>query len=128
MRNIDSAIGGVFLAVSDIEAASHWYCDLLQRPFTGDILFGHLYVLSMRTGPALVLDSKDYNGPQMNKAAFHFNTKDLAGAHAHALAIGAGDVSPIRDHAFFTFKDPDGNLLMVADVPAAAPFRGDEEF
>ncbi len=38
----------------------------------------------------------------------------------NALKAGALEVSKVVDNAFFTFCDPDGNLLMVADVPSAS--------
>jgi len=123
---IESKIGGVFIPVSNIEKARDWYCRLLARPVTEEVLFGHLYVLAMQGSTGLVLDSKDFAGPHASKPVFHFNSKDLAQAREHALANGAGEVSPIQDAAFFTFKDPDGNLLMVADVPPVTPLRDEE--
>ncbi|MFN7026137.1 MAG: VOC family protein [Pseudorhizobium sp.] len=119
---IASEIGGVFVPVTDVETARDWYCRLLSRPPEGDILFGHLYVLTMKGSTGLLLDSKDFNGPHVSKPIFHFNTRDLEGARSHALSIGAANVSPIVDNAFFTFNDPDGNLLMVANVNPAPRF------
>ena len=40
-------------------------------------------------------------------------------AFAHGRFQQFGEVSEITDGVFFTFKDPDGNLMMVADVPPA---------
>ncbi|WP_069733985.1 VOC family protein [Pseudorhizobium pelagicum] len=119
---IESEIGGVFVPVRDIEAARDWYCRLLSRSPAGDVLFGHLYVLSMKGSTGLLLDSKDFKGPHAGKPIFHFNTSDLGGARSHALSIGAANVSPIVDGAFFTFNDPDGNLLMAANVDPAPRF------
>lgn len=124
---IESEIGGIFVPVSDVLAARDWYCRLLKRPAVEDVLFGHLCVLPMKNGAPLLLDSKDFSGPHANKPLFHFNSKDLVGAREHAAANGASDISPIRDNAFFTFKDLDGNLLMIADVPAATPFREESD-
>lgn len=117
---IDAHIGAVFVPVRDIRAARDWYCRLLGAEPTGEILFGHIYVVPMRHGSGLVLDSKDFSGPHDRKPLFHFNTTDIAAARASLAALGAphGD---IVDGAFLMFKDPDGNLLMVADVPPAPP-------
>lgn len=115
---IRNEIGAVFVPVRDINAARDWYCRLLELP-AGETLFGHLYVLPMRDGPGLVLDSKNFAGPHESKPLFHFNTDDVPAAHAHCAALGVGELGPVTDGAFFTFKDPDGNLLMVADVPPA---------
>lgn len=119
---VRSDIGGVFVPVSNIEAARDWYCRLLGRSIDGDILFGHLYVLSMEGSTALVLDSKSFVGPHSNKPLFHFNADDLETARSHVVAMGAEHVSHLTDGAFFTFKDPDGNLLMVATVPPTPRF------
>lgn len=115
---VENHIGGVFLPVSDIASARDWYCDVLGlKP--GEILFGHIYVVPMRAGSNLVLDSKDFRGPHDRKPAFHFMTRDIGGAYAYMSKKGVELVGEIIDGVFFNFKDPDGNLLMVADVPLA---------
>jgi catechol 2,3-dioxygenase-like lactoylglutathione lyase family enzyme len=116
---IDNEIGAVFVPVRDIEAARDWYCGILGLEPRGDIQFGHLYVVPMRNGSGLVLDAKDFAGPHDRKPAFHFNTDDVAGAYASLRDRGVELVGEVVDGIFFTFKDPDGNLLMVADVPPA---------
>lgn len=110
-------IGAVFISVSDIAAARDWYRRMLGLPAGGDILFGHLHILPMRDGSGLVLDSKGFSGPHAGKPAFHFNAGDIHLAREAALAAGALEVGEITDGVFFTLKDPDGNLLMVANVP-----------
>lgn len=117
-RVIRNEIGTVFVPVSDIVAARDWYCRLLGMA-PGEILFGHLYVVPMRDGSGLALDSKGFAGPHDTKPLFHLNADDLPAAREHAVESGAGGVSEITDGVFFTFKDPDGNLLMVANVPPA---------
>ncbi|MDB5542648.1 MAG: hypothetical protein JWQ89_4375 [Devosia sp.] len=116
---IGREIGTVFVPVRDIEAARDWYRGLLGLEPGGEILFGHLHVVPMRAGSGLVLDSRDFAGPHDNKPVFHFNTSDIHAARAQVLALGAQSVGPVTDGVFFTFKDPDGNLTMVADVPPA---------
>ena len=119
MSAIEREIGGVFVPVSDIERARDWYRSLLGLQPGGEIVFGHIHVLPMTEGSGLVLDSKGFAGPHDKKPAFHFNTSDVAAAREQAVAAGAREVGPVTDGVFFTFKDPDGNLLMVADVPPA---------
>lgn len=115
---ITTEIGTIFVPVSNIEAARDWYSDFLGLE-KGEVLFGHLYLVPMGAGSGLALDSKGYSGPHDRKPAFHFNTKDVAAAREHAVRLGANEVGPVTDEVFFTFKDPDGNLMMVADVPPA---------
>ena len=114
-----NAIGAVFVPVRDVEAARDWYCRLLSLPEGGETLFGHLYVVPMRDGSGLVLDSKDFRGPHDAKPIFHFNTGEVFEAHKHCADLKVDGLGPVTDGTFFTFKDPDGNLLMVADVPPA---------
>jgi catechol 2,3-dioxygenase-like lactoylglutathione lyase family enzyme len=116
---IEREIGGVFVPVSDIERARDWYRAFLGLEPSGEIFFGHIHVVPMAAGSGLVLDSKGFAGPHDRKPAFHFNTRDIAAAREQAVALGARDVGPVTDGVFFTFKAPDGNLMMVADVPPA---------
>ncbi|MFN7089007.1 MAG: VOC family protein [Allorhizobium sp.] len=120
---IESEIGGVFVPVRNVEAARDWYCRLLGRSPEGDVLFGHLFVVTMKGSTGLLLDSKDFQGPHVSKPLFHFNTSNLEEARSHALSVGAANVSPIVNDAFFTFNDPDGNLLMTANVHPAPRFH-----
>jgi catechol 2,3-dioxygenase-like lactoylglutathione lyase family enzyme len=120
---VRNEIGAVFVPVRDIEAARDWYCELLELP-KGETLFGHLYVVPMREGSGLVLDSKDFAGPHDRKPIFHFNTLDVPAAHARCAARRVDALGPVTDGVFFTFKDPDGNLLMVANVPPAPRSAG----
>ncbi len=115
---IENEIGAVFVPVRDVAAARDWYCKLLGLT-PGEVLFGHLYVVPMRDGSGLVLDSKNFAGPHTGKPIFHFNTRDVPAAHALCAALGVANLGPVTDGVFFTFADPDGNLLMVADVPPA---------
>jgi len=117
-------IGGVFVPVRDIAAARDWYCRLLGLPEGGETLLGHLYVAPMRDGSGLVLDSKAFSAPHDRKPIFHFNTRDVPAAHARCAELGVDALGPITDEVFFTLKDPDGNLLMVADVSPAPRWVG----
>src|SRR5690606_41590056 len=54
-----------------------------------------------------------FAGPHDRKPIFHFDTRDVQSAHAQLEQLGADALGPITDGVFFTFKDPDGNLLMV---------------
>jgi hypothetical protein len=78
----------------------------------------------MRDGSGLALDGKNFAGPHRSKPVFHFNTDDVAGAHAQCAALGVAELGPVTDGVFFTFADPDGNVLMVANVPPAPRSAG----
>jgi catechol 2,3-dioxygenase-like lactoylglutathione lyase family enzyme len=116
---IKREIGAVFLPVRDIGASRAWYCDMLGLEELPEILLGHLCVIPMRDGSGFVLDSKNFVAPHNSKPVFHFNSDDLPSAFAYMQAKGVALVDEITGGIFFNFQDPDGNLLMVANVPPA---------
>ena len=117
-KAIENEVGAVFIPVSDIQRSRAWYGRLLGVT-PAEVAFGHICVVPMQGGSGLVLDSKNFGGPHDSKPILHFNTNDIDAAHSQARAIGVGELGPVTDGVFFTFKDPDGNLLMVADVDPA---------
>ena len=110
---VQNRIGTVFVPVSNIEKARDWYCQILGLPVTGEILFGHLYVVPME-GAGLVLDAKIFPGKgDSSYPLFHFNTSDVQAAYRFMQAQGVELLGEIQHDHFFNFKDPDGNVLMV---------------
>ena len=113
---ITRSIGAVFIPVREIISARAWYARLLEIAPIGEIAHGHLWRVPMIGETNLVLDSKAFVGPQDAKPIFYFRTANLKGAHDHCRALPVLALSAIRDDVCFTFKDLDGNLLMIADV------------
>ncbi|KGP91838.1 glyoxalase [Pontibacillus chungwhensis BH030062] len=106
-------IGTVFIPVKNIEKARDWYCDILGLAADGDILFGHLYILPMKS-TGIVLDSKIYSDEKVYKMApFHLNTTDIQKTYSYMKEKKVTVTSEIQHDHFFTFQDPDGNHLMV---------------
>lgn len=113
MNPVLNQIGTVFIPVSNIEKARDWYCDILGLSVDGEILFGHLYVVPMK-GPSIVLDSKIYSEENLFRVpAFHFNTNNIEEAYEFMKLKNVNLTSQIEHNHWFTFKDPDGNQLMV---------------
>ncbi|MET3288795.1 VOC family protein [Brevibacillus fluminis] len=111
---ITNAIGAIFIPVSNIERARHWYSDLLNVPQVGEIMFGHIYCLPMQGGTNVVLDSKIFDPASVRNAPlFHFNTDDIHASYQLLKEKGIELVTGIENDHWFTFKDPDGNVLMV---------------
>ncbi|MGO0061490.1 VOC family protein [Brevibacillus fluminis] len=109
-----NAVGAVFIPVSNIERARDWYSDLLNVPVAGEILFGHIYCLPMQGSTTVVLDSKIYDPASVrNTPLFHFNTDDIHASFQLLKEKGIELVSGIENGHWFTFQDPDGNVLMV---------------
>lgn len=106
-------IGTIFIPVSNIDGARDWYCEILGLQTDGEIQFGHLYVIPMK-GTRIVLDSKIFSENRIfHIPAFHFNTKDIIEAYNYMKRKNVELTSAIEHDHYFTFKDPDGNQLMV---------------
>ncbi|WP_400163069.1 VOC family protein [Brevibacillus sp. TJ4] len=113
-RTISNQIGAVFVPVRDIERARDWYSAILDLPIEGDIQFGHLYCIPMESGTQLVLDSKIYREESRRETPlFHFNTDDIDAAYADLKEKDVTILTDIEHGHWFTFQDPDGNVLMV---------------
>ena len=117
MNPVSAQIGTVFVPVSDVQRARDWYCGVLGVPVEDSIL-DHLYMLPMN-GTGLVLDSKIYSPDAVFKVpAFHFNTSDIQAAHGFMKDRGV-ELTEVNEDQWFNFRDPDGNVLMVCQIPAA---------
>ncbi|OEH93546.1 VOC family protein [Bacillus solimangrovi] len=113
MIPIIKQISTIFIPVSDIEKARDWYCDLLGLPSDGEILFEHLYILSM-DGTNIVLDNKIYSEDNIFKTPlFHFNTKNINDAFEYVKSKKIEITTNIENGHWFNFKDRDGNILMI---------------
>lgn len=115
MNPIINQIGTVFIPVRDIKKSRDWYSDLLGLPITGEILFGHLYILPMQ-GTGIVLDSKIYSETRLYQIPpFHLDTYDIKEAYEFMIEKGVEMATNIEHDQWFNFKDPDGNVLMVCE-------------
>ena len=115
---IQPNVSSVFLPVQDIERARSWYCRLLGLTTLPDIAADHLCCLPTE-GAGLILDSmpkwRSAEGalPTYQTPAFMFKTADVGAAHRFMQELGAELVTEVQDGHWFSFRDPDGNLLMV---------------
>ncbi len=127
---LSTRVGQVFIPVRDMPAAVAWYARLFG--FDADTgRLGHgdtIFDIPTDAPPYLCLDANQPDFVASGPARCFFLTEDLDATVAHVGAIGATEVSPVEDIGslrFATFRDPDGNLLMAAqlsssDAPAAA--------
>lgn len=110
---IKNGLIGVMHYVRDLDHASAWYCEKLglelrgygQNDFVELGLDGH-YVMHL---------FKDEAAQPAERATFAFDTPDIEAAHAMLGDRGVA-VSPLElygDHRSFTFRDCDGNALMI---------------
>jgi len=112
-------IGQVFIPVRDMEAAAAWYAELLGFEHEAGRLSHEdtIYDIPTETEPWLCLDSNRPDFVASGPARFFFWTSDMQATVGHLHEIAADEVSEVEDIgslSFVTFRDPDGNLLMVA--------------
>ncbi|PUA80513.1 glyoxalase/bleomycin resistance/dioxygenase family protein [Nocardioides currus] len=102
-------------------AAVEWY----SRLFGIKANVGHLghddtiFDLPTDAPPYVCLDANQPDFVASGPARCVFLTEDLEATIAHVASIGATDVSPPEDIGslcFATFREPDGNLLMAAQL------------
>ncbi|WJE14255.1 VOC family protein [Halobacillus sp. ACCC02827] len=106
-------IGTVFIPVQDIRQGAMWYSRLLAVPYKEEFPHNHLYILPL-SGVNIVLDSKRYNQESIYiNPVFHLNTNDIHEAYLQVQEMEAGWIGSIEHGHYFSFQDPDGNMLMI---------------
>ena len=121
LKPIENRIDTVFVHVSDLERSIQWYSILFGLKIKEEKNFGPLYTLDMGDGlPGITLDDhcldKDYKFIPSNQPLFNISTSDINIAYEHVTGMGAEIITEIITHpdlAEFSFKDPDGNIIMV---------------
>lgn len=118
---LSTRVGQVFIPVRDMRAAVEWYSRLFG--FEADAgRLGHedtIFDLPTQAPPYVCLDANQPDFVASGPARYFFLTDDLDATREHVDAIGASDVSGVEDIGslrFLTFRDPDGNLLMAAEL------------
>lgn len=121
---ISNRVGTFFVHVTDLERSVRWYSALLGLEVKETEFTGPIYTLDMGQGrPGLTLDNHclddDYELKPSNQPLFNLSTPDIHEAFEHVRDFGADLVTEIEtfpDVADFSFKDPDGNIIMVCQV------------
>jgi glyoxylase I family protein len=111
---IKKNIIGVMQYVEDLERASQWYCSNLGFAM-GDFDFNDFVELKVDDKYVMHLFKTD-KPLAAERATFSFDTDDIEEAH-RSLSEREVDVGPIQnygDHKAFSFKDCDGNRLMIS--------------
>ncbi len=108
--------GGVFVHVTDMGRAIRWYRDLLGLPADEQADPSTIYALPTQGGSSLLLDANHPGTQRQDSALFMFDTDDIEASHAFMQAKGIEMVGGIERGggvSFFSFRDLDGNRLMV---------------
>ncbi|MGG3280040.1 VOC family protein [Paenibacillus solani] len=117
---IANRVDTIFIHVRDLEKSVHWYSKLLGIEVKSEIQ-GPIYTFDMGPGrPGITLDNhcfdEDYELKTSNQPLFNLSAVDIDAAFQFVKDLNAELVTNIQtysDLSEFTFKDPDGNLLMI---------------
>lgn len=112
---IANRIGGIFVHVTDMNRAINFHSRVLGLPYESVGEEQTIYDLIMAEGSNVLLDVNRHRNGEDYKALFMFDTKDIDASKAYLEANGITIFTDIERHgpiAFFTFKDPDGNVVM----------------
>lgn len=112
---VQNQIGAVFIPVSNMQRAIAWYSTLLGFPQTEASHEGKIYNLPMGGDTALMLDAHKPVTNSSQPLCF-FWTDDIRTAYDFLKQQEIellGVPEDIGSITTLTFKDPDGNLLMV---------------
>jgi len=120
-KPIENRIDTIFVHVTDLERSIKFYCDLFRMKVKEGVHTGPIFTLNMGEGrPGITLDNhcfdEDYKFVPSNQPIFNLSSSDINEAFLHVTEMGAEIITEIvtyPDLAEFSFKDPDGNILMV---------------
>jgi len=126
---IANKVGGVFMHVSNMERSANWYHQLFGMPERSSVT-SKVHSLKMSAGSNFVLDQHGYDrGLAMNdRPILMFDSPDVHAAYRYVKQLGIPiewEIEQYPGMAFFTFRDPDGNLLMVCGKPGSAADTGE---
>ncbi|XEC97424.1 VOC family protein [Paenibacillus tarimensis] len=118
---IANRIGGVFMHVSSMERSVDWYHKLFGMPERTSVT-DKVHGLNMDGGSGLVLDQHGYDRGLAigDRPLLMFDSPDVHAAYRYVNRLGIPiewEIEEFPGMAFFTFRDPDGNLLMVCGAP-----------
>ncbi|QJC52085.1 VOC family protein [Paenibacillus albicereus] len=120
---VRNRIGGVFIHVSSMERSVSWYHRLFGMPERSGCT-DKVHAIAMDGGSDFVLDQNGYDRgqDQTQRPLLMLNSADVRAAWRHVSELGIETSSGIMDFpgmSFFTFRDPDGNTLMVCGDPGS---------
>jgi glyoxylase I family protein len=110
---------GVMLYAQDLQRASSWYCENLGLVLA-DHHFDDFVELAL-DGRYVMHLFKDRDLSPVTKPVFSFDTENIDEAY-RLLASKGVEVYPIEtygDHRSFSFKDCEGNMLMISKYASA---------
>lgn len=119
---ITNRVDTIFVHVTNLERSIQWYSNLMGIEVCEGKYSGPIYTFNMGAGrPGLTLDNHcfddDYELIPSNQPLFTLSSTDIDKAYEFVTKeLGAEIVTEIEtfpDLSDFTFKDPDGNIIMI---------------
>ncbi|MBB6671057.1 VOC family protein [Cohnella nanjingensis] len=114
-------IGGVFVDVRKMESAARWHSELFGLPFKPQEAEQSIYSVPMRRGASLLLDDNRARRGETFRILLMFDTRDIRASYDFVRTLGYEAFGEIEEHgdvAFFSVRDPDGNLIMICQGEA----------
>ena len=115
-------VNAVFIHVSDLKKSAEWYSTLLGVPFNRDEVEPPVYNIPVNNQTGLTLDDHSFDPGfslrPSNHVLFNFHTDDIDEAYRFVKSMGAEitrEIERIGNFAYFNFRDPDGNVLMICN-------------
>ncbi|MBS4198129.1 VOC family protein [Bacillus sp. FJAT-49732] len=118
---IYNRVDTIFIHVSNLKESVRWYSKLFGLEFKESDYKGPIHTIDMGPGrPGLTLDNhcfdEEYKFMPSNQPLFNLSTDDINIAYKLVKDMGAEIVTEIETFpnlADFTFKDPNGNIIMI---------------
>lgn len=119
---IAGKVNNVFIHVSDLKKSAAWYSRLLGLPFDERDVESPVYNVPVSSKAGLTLDDHTFDPgfslQPSDHVLFNFYAEDIDEAYRfikeNDIPI-AREIERIGDFAYFNFRDPDGNVLMICN-------------
>jgi predicted enzyme related to lactoylglutathione lyase len=115
-------VNNVFVHVSDLKKSAEWYYALLGFPYDQEKVESPVHNIPVASETGLTLDDHTFDPGFKLKPSehvlFNFLVDDVDEAYEFIKYKGipiVKEIERIGDFAYFNFKDPDGNILMICN-------------
>lgn len=115
-------VNNVFIHVSNLKESAEWYYHLLGIPFVAGKVESPVHNIPVTSETGLTLDDHTFdpgfNLKPSDHVLFNFLVDDVDEAYRFVKSNGitvTKEIERIGDFAYFNFRDPDGNVLMICN-------------
>jgi predicted enzyme related to lactoylglutathione lyase len=115
-------VNNVFIHVSNLKNSAEWYSNLLGIRFDPKKVESPVYNIPVTSETGLTLDDHTFdpgfNLKPSDHVLFNFLVDDVNEAYSFVKSKGISitkEIEQIGEFAYFNFRDPDGNVLMICN-------------